>query len=67
MDKKKEGLFMYLWKLRKDIVDIINKSTLDIDMVYFVIKDIMGEITTLYNKEIISQEQQKEKKEEEEK
>ena len=45
---------MYLNTFRNKIIQDINTSKLDIDMIYFVMKDIMLEITDLYNKEVIT-------------
>ena len=43
---------MYLKDFRNKIIEDINLSKLDTDMVYFVMKDIMAEITTIYNNEV---------------
>mgnify|MGYP006988842635 CR=1 FL=1 len=43
---------MILNDLRKNISDLINESQLPIDAVYYVMKDIMSEIITIYNQQI---------------
>ena len=57
---------MILRDLRKSIEDIVNKSNLSIDCIYFVFKDLMNEIENVYNQEIQREfiEQQKRKDEE---
>ena len=39
---------MILKDFRKQIADIINQSGLPIDAVYFVLKDILNEVTQIY-------------------
>lgn len=39
---------MILKNFRKQIEDIINQSGLPIDAVYFVLKDILSEVTQIY-------------------
>lgn len=39
---------MILRDFRKQIEDIINQSGLSIDAVYFVLKDILNEVTQIY-------------------
>ena len=39
---------MILKDFRKQIEDIINQSGLSIDAVYFVLKDILNEVTQIY-------------------
>jgi len=43
---------MILNDFREKIISDINNSGLTIDGVYFVMKDIMNEITSLYNQQI---------------
>lgn len=43
---------MILNDFREKIISDINNSGLSIDGVYFVMKDIMNEITSLYNQQI---------------
>lgn len=43
---------MILNDFREKIISDINNSGLAIDGVYFVMKDIMNEITSLYNQQI---------------
>lgn len=43
---------MILNDLRKNISDLINESQLPIDAIYYVMKDIMSEIITIYNQQI---------------
>lgn len=50
---------MILRKLRKQIEDIINQSGLPIDAIYFVIKDILNEVSEIYNNEVTKEEMQK--------
>lgn len=40
---------MILNDFKNNIIEIINESNLTIDAVYYVMKDIMGDITTTYN------------------
>lgn len=50
---------MILRKFRKQIEDIINQSGLPIDAIYFVVKDILNEVSEIYNNEVIKEEMQK--------
>ena len=50
---------MILRNLRKQIENIINNSGLPIDAIYFVLKDILNEVTEIYNNEIAKEEIQK--------
>ena len=50
---------MILRNLRKQIENIINQSGLPIDAIYFVLKDILNEVTEIYNNEIAKEEMQK--------
>ena len=43
---------MKLIKFRKEIEEVINKNQLNIDEVYYVIKDIMNDISILYVNEL---------------
>ena len=47
---------MILRDFRKQIEDIINQSGLPIDAIYFVLKDILNEVTEIYNNEIAKEE-----------
>ena len=47
---------MILTDLRKNITNTINQSNLSIDMIYFVMKDIMNEIVGLYNQQLRQEE-----------
>lgn len=47
---------MILTDLRKNITNTINQSHLSIDMIYFVMKDIMNEIVGLYNQQLRQEE-----------
>ena len=50
---------MILRNLRKQIENIINQSGLPIDAIYFILKDILNEVTEIYNNEIAKEEIQK--------
>lgn len=43
---------MILYNFRKDLENLINNSGLPIDAAYFVLKDIMREIDSIYTQEI---------------
>lgn len=43
---------MILYNFRKDLENLINNSGLPIDAAYFVLKDIMREIDSIYKQEI---------------
>ena len=47
---------MILTDLRKNITNTINQSNLSIDVIYFVMKDIMNEIIGLYNQQLRQEE-----------
>ena len=47
---------MILRYVRKQIENIINQSGLPIDAIYFVLKDILNEVTEIYNNEIAKEE-----------
>ena len=47
---------MFLRDMRKKVEDIINQSGLPIDAIYFVLKDILNEVTEIYNNEIAKEE-----------
>lgn len=49
---------LVLKNLRKQIEDLINNSELPIDAVYFVLKDILNEVTQIYENVIREEEQQ---------
>ena len=48
---------MILRDLRRQIENVINQSNLSIDAVYFVLKDILNEVTDIYNQEIQKEQQ----------
>lgn len=50
---------MILRDMRKQVENIINQSGLPIDAIYFVLKDILNEVTEIYNNEIAKEEIQK--------
>lgn len=50
---------MKLHELKEKMVKLINESNLPIDATYFVLKDILDAITTIYNNEVQKQENQK--------
>ena len=50
---------MILRDFRKQIENIINQSGLPIDAIYFVLKDILNEVSEIYNNEITKEEMQK--------
>lgn len=58
---------MILKDFRKQIEDIINQSGLSIDAVYFVLKDILNEVTQIYENAAKEEELQAALKEQEEK
>jgi len=58
---------MILKDFRKQIEDIINQSGLSIDAVYFVLKDILNEVTQIYVDAAREEELQAALKEQEEK
>ena len=43
---------MQLNDLKNNIAQIINDSNLPVDAVYYVMKDIMNELTVVYNRQI---------------
>lgn len=43
---------MYLKDLKDNLISVINESKLDVDMIYFVMKDLMAEVTAAYNSEV---------------
>ena len=45
---------MILYEFRKDLENLINNSGLTIDAAYFVLKDVMSEIDTLYKEAVTS-------------
>lgn len=47
---------MILRDMRKQVENIINQSGLPIDAIYFVLKDILNEVTEIYNNEIAKEE-----------
>ena len=58
---------LVLKNLRKQIEDLINNSELPIDAVYFVLKDILNEVTQIYENVIREEELQAALKEQKEK
>lgn len=63
---------MIFRNFRKQIENIINQSGLPIDAIYFVLKDVLAEVSEIYQKEMTKEDQeaaaaaQKEEKEDEE-
>lgn len=61
---------MILRDVRKQFENIINSSNMSIDIIYFVLKDLLDEVEKIYQQEIIKEdtrkiiEQELEKKEE---
>ena len=43
---------MILTDLRRQVVGLINDSKLPIDMIYFMMKDIMNEVEIIYSNEL---------------
>lgn len=58
---------MILKDFRKQIEDIINQSGLSIDAIYFVLKDILNEVTQIYENVAKEEELQAALKEQKEK
>jgi len=58
---------MILRDFRKQLEKVINESGLPIDAVYFVLKDILNEVTQIYENTIKEEEQQQAILEEQEK
>ena len=50
---------MILRNLRTQFENIINQSGLPIDAIYFVLKDILNEVSEIYNNEVAKEEMQK--------
>ena len=50
---------MILRDFRKQIENIINQSGLPIDAIYFVLKDILNEVSEIYHNEVAKEEMQK--------
>ena len=50
---------LMLNNLKQQIADLVNKSQLPVDAVYFLFKDLYIEIENLYRQEIIKEQQQK--------
>lgn len=55
---------MKLHELKEKIVKDINESNLPIDATYYVLKEIINTVTTLYNEELLQQNNQNDKIEE---
>ena len=49
---------MILNDLRVNITKVLNQSGLSIDVIYYVMKDIMNEVTNLYNQQLQWEQQQ---------
>ena len=49
---------MILNDLRVNITKVLNQSGLSIDVIYYVMKDIMNEVTNLYNQQLQLEQQQ---------
>ena len=47
---------MILRNLRTQFENIINQSGLPIDAIYFVLKDILNEVSEIYNNEVAKEE-----------
>lgn len=55
---------MELHKLKEKIVKDINESTLPIDAIYFVLKEILNSVSEIYNNEVLAiKEEEKKTKE----
>lgn len=50
---------MKLNQFKMDLISIIEKSELDVDCVYYVLKDILNEVTMQYGKQIQEEQQAK--------
>ena len=55
---------MKLHELKEKIVKDINESNLPIDATYYVLKEIINTVTSLYNEELLQQNNQNDKTEE---
>ena len=51
---------MQLEKLRQQLSNTINESNLPIDCIYYVLKDVYGEIVSLYNRYLAQARQEEE-------
>ena len=49
---------MIFRNFRKQIENIINQSGLPIDAIYFVLKDVLAEVSEIYQKEISKEDQE---------
>jgi hypothetical protein len=43
---------MILDNFKQQIIDVINQSGLEIDMVYYVLKDVMSDVVGIYNQQL---------------
>lgn len=55
---------MKLHELKEKIVNDINESNLPIDATYYVLKEIINTVTSLYNEELLQQNNKSDKTEE---
>lgn len=60
----KEEKKMKLHELKEKIVKDINESNLPIDATYYVLKEIINTVTSLYNEELLQQNNKSDKTEE---
>jgi len=51
---------MILNEFRKKLINTINESNLSIDCVYFVLKDVLSNVTELYNNQLEQEKIEKE-------
>ena len=49
---------MIFRNFRKQIENIINQSGLPIDAIYFVLKDVLAEVSEIYHKEMSKEDQE---------
>lgn len=49
---------MIFRNFRKQIENIINQSGLPIDAIYFVLKDVLAEVSEIYQKEMTKEDQE---------
>lgn len=49
---------MIFRNFRKQIENIINQSGLPIDAIYFVLKDVLAEVSEIYQKEMAKEDQE---------
>ena len=56
---------MQLEDFKKEVINVVNDSHLPIDVVYYVFKDIMGEIANTYSQTLQQEAVEKQKQQEE--